>query len=98
MVVLLEGSHMSTEELWSSVRMTIGFSLTKALHPRLIRLAGRSVLRRDLVVPNLFYLRMMEATVFLGTFNPASSELCFDTMMSKSSTDNTFNLIAWFLL
>jgi hypothetical protein len=24
-----------------------------------------------LVVPNFFYLRMMEATVFLGTFNAA---------------------------
>jgi hypothetical protein len=34
MVVLLEGCHISTEELWSSVRLTIGFlvtSLTKAL-------------------------------------------------------------------
>jgi hypothetical protein len=34
MVVLLEGSLISTEELWSSVRETIGFlvtSLTKAL-------------------------------------------------------------------
>ena len=36
MVVLLEGSLISTEELWSSVRVTIGFlvaSLTKALLP-----------------------------------------------------------------
>jgi hypothetical protein len=34
MVVLLEGSPISTEELWTSVRMTIGFlvtSVTKAL-------------------------------------------------------------------
>ena len=34
MVVLLEGSPISTKELWSSVRVTIGFlvtSLTKAL-------------------------------------------------------------------
>ena len=39
MVVLLEGSPISTEELWSSVRVTIGFlvtSLTKALLPRLL--------------------------------------------------------------
>ena len=60
MVVLLEGSHISIEELWSSVRVTIGFLvtyLTKALVP---------ALGRVLVVPNLFHLRMMEATVLLG--------------------------------
>ena len=36
MVFLLEGFPISTEELWSSVRVTIGFlvtSLTKALLP-----------------------------------------------------------------
>ena len=43
MVVLLEGSPISTEELWSSVRLTIRFlvtSLTEALLPRLLRLAS----------------------------------------------------------
>jgi hypothetical protein len=72
MVVLLEGSPISPEELWSSVRVTIGFlvtSLTKALLPRLLSLAGRPALGRVLVVPNFFYLRIMEATVFLGTFH-----------------------------
>ena len=46
MVVLLEGSHISIEELWSSVRVTIGFfvtSLTKALLPRLFSLAWSTV-------------------------------------------------------
>ena len=45
MVVLLEGSPISTEELWSSLRVTIRFlvtSLTKALLPQLLRLAGRT--------------------------------------------------------
>ena len=72
MVVLLEGSPISTEELWSSVRVTIGFlvtSLTKALIPRLLSLARRPALGRVLVVPNFFHLRMMEATMFLGIFN-----------------------------
>ena len=44
MVVLLGGSPISTEELWSSVRVIIGFlvtSLTKAHLPRLLSLAGR---------------------------------------------------------
>ena len=43
MAVLLEDSPISTEELWSSDRVTIGFlvtSLTKALLPRLLSLAG----------------------------------------------------------
>ena len=57
MVVLLEGSPISPEELWSSVRVTIGFfvtSLTKALLPRLLSLAERPALGRVLVVSNFF--------------------------------------------
>ena len=89
MVVLLEDSPISTEALWSSVRVTIGFlvtSLTKALLPRLLSLTGMAALGRVLVVPNIFHLRMMEATVFLGTFNAAkmfwypSPVLCLDTI------------------
>ena len=47
---------------------------------------------------------MLEATVFLGTFNAAetfsytSSDLYLDTILSQSSTDNSFDLMAWFLL
>ena len=61
-------------------------------------------MKRVLVVPNFFHLRMMEATVLLGTFNAAnkmwstSPELWFDTNMSQSSTDNSSKLTAWFLL
>ena len=106
MVVLLEGSLISTEELWSSVKVTIGFlvtSLTKALLPRLLCLA-LPALGRVLVNPNFFHLRMMEATLFLGTFNAAemfwylSPDLCLDTNLSRSSTDNSFDLKVWFLL
>ena len=39
--------------------------------PRLLSLAGRPALGRVLVLPNFFHLRMMEGTVFLGTFNAA---------------------------
>ena len=45
--------------------------MTKALFPRLLSLARRPALGRVLVVPNFLHLRMMEATVFLGTFNAA---------------------------
>ena len=66
MVVILGGSPISIKELWSSVRVTIGFlvtSLAKALLFRLLSLAGRPALGRVLVVPNFFHLRMMEASV-----------------------------------
>ena len=66
MVVLLERSPISTEALWSSVRVTIGFlvtSLTKTLFPLLLRLARWPALGIVLVVPDFFCLRMMEATV-----------------------------------
>ena len=75
MVVLLEGSPTSTEELWSSVRVTIEFlvtSLNEALLPRLLSLAERPALGRVLVGSKLLtYLRMTAATLFLGTFNAA---------------------------
>ena len=78
MVGLLQGSLIATEDLWSSVRVTIGFlitSLTKALLPRLLSLAGQPGLGRDLVVPNFIKWRMMEATVFprsVPRHNPVS--------------------------
>ena len=92
--------------LLSSVRVTIGFlvtSQTKAFLPQLLSLAGRPALGRVLVVPNLFQLRMMEATVFLETFNAAemfwypSPDLWLNTILSRISTDNSFDLVAWFL-
>ena len=86
--------------------MTIGFlvtSLTKALLHRLLSLAGRPALGRVFVVPNFSHLRMMEATVFLETFNAAemfcyfSPDLCLNTILSRRATDYSFNLTAWFL-
>ena len=114
MLVLLEGSPISTVELWSSVRVTIRFLVTSlttyltsltslTVFPRLLSLARRPALGRVLVVPNVFQLRNMEATVFLGTFNAAemfwypSPDLCLDTVLSQSSTDNSLDLLAWFL-
>jgi hypothetical protein len=107
MVDLLEGSPISPKELWSSVRVTIGFlviSLTKALLPRLLSLAWRPALGKVLVVPNFFHLIMMESTVVLETFKVAelflypSPDLYLDTILSWNSTYNYFDLMAWFLL
>ena len=101
------GSPISTEKLWSSVSMIIGFlvtSLTNAFLPRLLSLTVLPVLGRVLVVPNFFHLRMMEATVLLGIVNAAemflypSPDLCLDTILSQSSTENSFDLMDWFLL
>ena len=64
MVVLLEGYPISTEELWSSVRVTIGSlvtSLIKALLPQLLSLSRAASSRKSL--PNFFHLRMMKAAV-----------------------------------
>ena len=75
-------------------------SQTKGLLPRLLSLAGWPDLGK--VFQNLPF--MMEATVFLGTFNAAemflypSQDLCIDTILSRSSTDNSFDLMSWFLL
>ena len=95
-VVLLEGSPPSTDERWSSDRVTIGFlvtSLTKALLPRSLSLDGRPALGRVLVVLNL-----MEATVHIGTFKAAfflylSPDFFLKTILSRRSTDNSFDFM-----
>ena len=102
MVVLLEGFPHSTEERWSSDRVTIGFlltSLTKALLPQSLSLDGRPALGRVLVVPDFFHLRMMEATVLIGTFKAAdiflypSPDLFLKTILSRRSTDHSFDFM-----
>ncbi|KAI3364025.1 hypothetical protein L3Q82_010784, partial [Scortum barcoo] len=63
-------------------------------------LDGRPALGRVLVVPNFFFhLRMMEATVHIGTFKAAdiflypSPDLCLETILSLRSTDNSFDFM-----
>ena len=102
MVVIQEGSPISTEELWSSVRVTIGFlvtSLTKAL----LSLVLRPALGRVLVVPKLLPFKNYGGHCVLGDlqcciFWYPSPDLCLDTILSRSSMDNSFDLMAWFLL
>ena len=96
--------HRGTLELCQSDHQVLGYLPDQGPSPWLLSLAGRPALGRVLVVPNFFHLRMMEAIVFLGTFNAAdifrypSPDLCLDTILSQSSTVNSFDLIAWFLL
>ena len=92
--------HRGTLELCQSDHRVLGHLPYQG--PRLLSLVGRPSLGRVLVVPNLFHLKMMEATVFLGTFNAAdiiwypSPDLCLDTILSWRSTDNFFELMAVF--
>ena len=87
--------------IWQSYLFLVT-SLTKALLPQLLSLARWPALGSVLVVPNFFHLRIMEATVFLGTFHAAemfwytSPDLCLDTIMSQCSTDNSVDTMAWF--
>ncbi len=74
MVDFLQLSPISRMHLWSSDTVIFGFfftSLTKALLPRQLSLAGQPALGRVLVVPNVFHLRIMEDTVLLGTLSAA---------------------------
>ena len=60
MVGLVELSPISTQDLWSSARVTIRFlvtSLTKALLPWLLSWARRPDLGGALVVPNFFHFK-----------------------------------------
>lgn len=55
---------------------------------------------RVLVVTNIFHLRMVDATLFFWTFSAAvlflypSPGMCFDTVLSRRSTGNSFNFMA----
>ena len=73
--------------------------------PRIAQLGRAAISRKSLYwFQTSSILRMMEAIVFLGTFNAAelflypSPDLCLNTILSRSSTDNSFDLMAWFLL
>ena len=66
-------SHLPTAslELSHSDLWVLLYLSHHALLPRLLSLAGRPGLGRVLVVPNFFHLRIMEATVLLGTLSAA---------------------------
>ena len=106
MVVLLEYSSVSTEELWSSVRMTIGFlvpSMTKAL-PHIAQFGQVASSRKSLGGSKLLQFKNDGGHCVLGDLHDAkmfwytSPDLCLATILSWSSTENLFNDMAWFLL
>ena len=68
--------------------------------PQLLSLARRPALGRILVAPNFFHLRMMDDTVLgdLQCCRYPSPDLCLDAILFRSSTNNSFDLMAWLLL
>jgi hypothetical protein len=106
MVVLLEGSPVSTYELWTSAsdHLVLGHLPDQGPSAPTAQFGRRPAIGRVVELPNFFNLRMMEANVFIGTFNAAemfwhpSPDLCLETILSQNSTDNSFNLMAWFPL
>ena len=91
-------------ELWGSVSdyRVLGHLPDHGPSPPIVQFGRVASSGRVLVVPNFFHLRIMEASVFLRTFNAGdifwypSPDLCLDTILSRSSKDNSFNLLAWF--
>ena len=108
MVVLLEGSPISTEELWSSVRVIIGLlvtSLTKALLPRFLSFSQVASSRKSLGGSKHLPFKndgghcvLQEPSMLQTLFWFPSPDLCLDTVLSRSSKDNSFDLMARFLL
>lgn len=93
-IVLLEVSPLSTQQCWSFVRVASGYwsrPWLRLFYPWSLRLAGQSTLGRVLVVPNVLHLKMMEATVVIGTCSVAkdflylSVDICLYTILSWKS-------------
>ena len=101
MLVLLEGSPISTEELWSPVRVTIGFLvtyLTKANFPPIAQFGLTASSRKSVGGFKLIPFKNDGGHCVLGTFNDAEiwypPDLCLDTILFLSFSDNSFDLMA----
>ena len=101
MVVLMEVSSISTEELCQSDHQVLGHLPDQGPSP--VALFGWAASSRVSLGINLVPPFKYDG-VFLGTVNAAelfcypSPDLCRDTILSWSSTDNSFDFMAWFLL
>ena len=95
MVVLLEGSPISTEEL--ELCQSDHLVPDRGPSPLIAQFGRVASSRKSLGGPKLFPFKNDG-----GTFNAAdifwytSPDLCLDTIPSRSSTDYSFDLMAWF--
>ena len=69
--------HTGSLELSQSDHQVLGHLSYQGPSPPIAQFAGWPALGRVLVVPNFFHLRIMEATVLLGTFNAAEFFVAF---------------------
>lgn len=79
-------------------------TLTKAPTPQSLSLASWRTLGRVLVIPNVFHLELMEASVLTGTCRNAADiflhplpYLWSDTILSYGSTESFLDLMTWFV-
>ena len=84
--------HRGTLELWQSDHRVLGSWWPRPFSPDCSVELGRV-----LVVPNFFHLRMIEA-LCSWTFNAADIFWYSSPHLSRHSMDNSFDLMAWFLL
>ena len=96
--------HRGILGLFQSDHRVLGYLPNQGPSPLIAQFGRATSSRKSLGGSKFFHLGMMEVTVCLGTFNAAdnlwypSPDLCFDTILSRSSMDNYFDLMAWFLL
>ena len=105
MVVLLEGPPISTEELWSSVsdHRVLGYLPDQGSSPPIAQFGQVASFRKSLDGSKRFPFKN-DGGHCSWIFNDAemfwypSLALCLDTILSRSSTDNSFDVMSWFLL
>ena len=102
MVVFLQDFHISTEELWS--HRVLGHLPDQGPSPPIAQVGRVASSRKSLGGSKLLPFKNDRHHYVLGTFNAAdmswypSPDLCIDRILSGTSPDNSFNLMAWFLL
>ena len=92
MVVLLEGSPISIKELCQSDHRVLGHLPDQGPSPLIAQFGQAASSRKSLGGSELLPFKND------GFFWYPSPDLCLDTILSWSSTDNSFDLMAWFLL
>ena len=99
MVVILEGSPISTEELWccQSGHWVLGRLHNQGPSPPIAQLGWAASSRKSLVGSKRLPF-MSGGHCVLGDLQCCRRFLDLDTILSRSSRDNAFDLTSWFLL
>jgi hypothetical protein len=102
MVVLLEGSPISTfMELCQSDHWVIGHLHDQGPSPPIVQFGWATSSRKSVVGNKLVPFKNDEGHCVLGDlqccrrFWYPSPDLCLNSILSRSSTDNSFDLVAW---